>query len=133
PPRVDLAKEKNLHDTLRALIRVGLVKSAHDCSEGGLAVALAESCISNHRARGTDSLIGAAIDLASISASRLDALLFGETQSRIVISVSAANAEKVLAQAKAANVTALKIGVVGGSRLTIKTKAQSIDAPLEEL
>jgi phosphoribosylformylglycinamidine synthase len=133
PPRVDLAKEKNLHDTLRALIRAGLVKSAHDCSEGGLAVAIAESCISNHRARGTDSLIGANIDLTQFSTARLDALLFGETQSRIVISVSAQNAEKILAEAKSANMTATKIGTVGGGRLTIKTKTQSIDASLDDL
>src|SRR5204862_3933941 len=41
PPRVDLAKEKNLHDSLRAMIRAGFIKSAHDCSDGGLAVAIA--------------------------------------------------------------------------------------------
>src|SRR3954470_5725075 len=100
PPRIDLAKEKNLHDTLRTMIRAGLIKSAHDCSEGGLALALAESCISNHRARGTDWLIGANVDLTAIEASRVDALLFGETQSRIVISVAPSNGDKVIAQAK---------------------------------
>jgi phosphoribosylformylglycinamidine synthase len=109
------------------------VKSAHDCSEGGLAVAIAESCISNHRARGTDSLIGANIDLTAIEAPRIDALLFGETQSRIVISVAVTNVDKVLAQTKSANVTTTRIGTVGGSRLTIKAKGKSIDAPLEEL
>jgi phosphoribosylformylglycinamidine synthase len=109
------------------------VKSAHDCSEGGLAVAIAESCISNHRARGTDFLIGANIDLTQFSSSRLDALLFGETQSRIVISVSAQNADKVLAEAKSANVKATKIGTVGGERLSIKTETTLIDASLEEL
>jgi phosphoribosylformylglycinamidine (FGAM) synthase-like enzyme len=131
PPRIDLVKEKNLHDTLRTLIRAALVKSAHDCTEGGIAVAIAESCISNHRARGTDQLTGAAIDLAGEG--RLDALLFGETQGRIVISVSPANLAKILTEAKAANVTATKIGTVGGNRLTIKTRGLSIDASLEEL
>jgi phosphoribosylformylglycinamidine synthase II len=133
PPRVDLVKEKNLHDTLRNLIRAGLVKSAHDCSEGGLAVALAESCISNHRARGTDTLFGANIDLTSINSSRIDALLFGETQSRIVISVAPSNGDKVIAQAKTSGVPAVQIGEVAGSRLSIKTKMMSIDAPVEEL
>jgi phosphoribosylformylglycinamidine synthase len=133
PPRIDLPKEKNLHDTLRALIRAGLVKSAHDCSDGGLAVALAESCISNHRARGTDTLIGAEIDLSSVPTSRIDALLFGETQSRIVISVARENADKVLSQAKSANVTATQLGKVGGARLLIKTKSSQIDSLLETL
>jgi phosphoribosylformylglycinamidine synthase len=133
PPPCDLEKQNELHLALRALICSGVIKSAHDCSEGGLAVALTESCISNHRARGTDTLLGANIDLTAINSSRTDALLFGETQSRIVISVAPANADKVLAQAKSANITATKIGTVGGSRLTIKTKNKSIEAPLEEL
>ena len=46
PPRLDFGRELAVHDAVRALIRCGLVKSAHDCSEGGLAVALAECCIS---------------------------------------------------------------------------------------
>src|SRR5579859_3180400 len=86
PPRCDLAKEKELHLALRSLIHSGVVKSAHDCSEGGLAVALAESCISRQIARETPSLIGAQIDLFQIGETRLDALLFGETQGRVVIS-----------------------------------------------
>ena len=63
PPRCDLAKEKTLHSTVRSFIQTGVVKSAHDCSEGGLAVALAECCLSRHAARGTHQLIGAEIDL----------------------------------------------------------------------
>ena len=63
PPRCDLEKEKELHLALRALIHSGVVKSAHDCSEGGLAVALAESCISQQIARETPRLIGAQVDL----------------------------------------------------------------------
>src|SRR5439155_10952450 len=51
PPRCDLEKEKELHLALRALIHSGTVKSAHDCSEGGLVVALAECCISQQIAR----------------------------------------------------------------------------------
>ena len=133
PPRIDLAKEKNLHDTLLALIRAGLIKSAHDCSEGGLAVALAESCISNHLARNTDALIGATVDLSNANVARLDALLFGETQGRIVVSVAPESVEKILAQAKSANVAVTKLGAVGGNRLTIKTSSQAIDAALDQL
>ena len=65
PPRCDLEVAKTLHTTLIGLIQSGLVKSAHDCSEGGLAVALAESCISQLIARETPRLIGASVDLSS--------------------------------------------------------------------
>ena len=69
PPRCDLEKEKELHLALRALIHSGAVKSAHDCSEGGLAVALAECCISQQIARETPRLIGAQVDLTALAGS----------------------------------------------------------------
>jgi len=131
PPRCDLEREQELHLALRSLIYSGVVKSAHDCSEGGLAVAVAESCISRQVARETPRLIGAKLDLTPPGAEngapastgqepRLDALLFGESQARIVISVAAANAVKVLAQAKILGVPATRLGTVGGDRLEIK-------------
>ncbi|MEY2465799.1 MAG: phosphoribosylformylglycinamidine synthase subunit PurL, partial [Verrucomicrobiota bacterium] len=151
PPRCNLEKEKELHLALRSLIISGVVKSAHDCSDGGLAVALAESCISQLIARDTPRLIGAEIDLSnwegrhvadpnlrdgdtpSLPKKRLDALLFGETQSRVVISVSAVNAGKVLAQAKILGVPAVKIGKVGGSVLQIKAGEYTLSGELREL
>ena len=156
PPRCDLAKEKDLHLALRAFIHSGVVKSAHDCSEGGLAVALAESCISQHIARETPRLIGAQIDLTPAAApdasleeppttlqsaaaapnplpARLDALLFGEAQGRIIISVAAIHAVKVLAQANILGVPARHIGVVGGAALEIKTGAAAMSCDLSEL
>jgi phosphoribosylformylglycinamidine synthase len=63
----------------------------------------------------------------------VDALLFGETQSRIVISTSAINAGKVLAQAKLLGIPAVKIGTVGGSALEIKTGTAAFTADLREL
>jgi phosphoribosylformylglycinamidine synthase len=142
PPRCYLDEEKELHLALRALIHSGVVKSAHDCSEGGLAVALAECCISQQAARETPRLIGAEIDLtapggeASGSAEvkdRLDALLFGETQGRIVISVAGFAANKVLAQAKILGIPARKIGTVGGDTLTIKAPGTEFSCPVIEL
>ncbi len=133
PPRCDLAKEQELHLALRSLIYSGVVKSAHDCSEGGLAVALAECCISQQIARETPRLIGAQIDLSAVTGTRLDALLFGETQGRVVISVAALQAQKVLAQAKILGVPALQLGKVGGSTLQIKTSAGSISSETREL
>jgi phosphoribosylformylglycinamidine synthase len=133
PPRIDLAKEKRLHDTTRSLITSGLVKSAHDCSEGGLAVALAESCISHQIARETPRLIGATVDLSTVKDARLDALLFGETQSRIIISVSPENADRALSQAKQAGIPATMLGTVGGQTLSIKTQRGQLNAKLTEL
>jgi len=133
PPRCDLEVAKTLHTTLIGLIHSGLVKSAHDCSEGGLAVALAESCISQLIARETPRLLGATIDLSALKDVRLDALLFGETQSRIVISCQALDAVKVVERAKLMGVPAVQIGKVGGDTLTVKTVAGEFAAPLTEL
>jgi len=140
PPRCDLEKEKELHLALRALIYSGAIKSAHDCSEGGLAVALTESCISQQVARETPQLIGAQVDLTGLDGAlegkprlRLDALLFGETQGRVVISVAAVNAVKVLAQAKILGVPAARIGTVGGQTLEIKTAGAALSCEVGEL
>ncbi len=136
PPRCDLEKEKELHLALRSLIHSGVVKSAHDCSEGGLAVALAECCISQQIARETPRLIGAEIDLTGTTgaeAMRLDALLFGESQGRVVISVAALQAPKVLAQAKILGVPAARLGTVGGTALQIKASQGSLNCDLSEL
>ncbi|MDQ6630954.1 MAG: phosphoribosylformylglycinamidine synthase subunit PurL [Verrucomicrobiota bacterium] len=133
PPRCDLEMEKNLHTTLLGFIYSGLVKSAHDCSEGGVAAALAESCISQQIARETPRLIGAQIDLSAFNETRLGALLFGETQSRIIISVAAVDAVKVLERAKIMGVSAAKLGVVGGDDLKIKTRSGEFSWLLTEL
>jgi phosphoribosylformylglycinamidine synthase len=147
PPRCDLECEKDLNLALRAFIHSGVVKSAHDCSEGGLAVALAECCISHQIARDTPGLIGAEIDLTNESDSsgsapdpqtstvspRLDALLFGESQGRIIISVAAINVTKVLAQARILGIPAADIGTVGGTSLKIKTDSGGVDCELAEL
>ena len=121
PPRCDLAKEKTLHDTLRTLIRSGVIKSAHDCSEGGLAVTLAEGCISQLTGRHTPRLIGARADLTRVAATRLDALLFGETQSRILVTVAPNRADEVTARVQSLGGHADRLGQVGGERLEIKT------------
>ncbi len=140
PPRCDLEVAKTLHTTLIGLIQSGLVKSAHDCSEGGLAVALAESCISQLIARETPRLIGATIDLVAavrqVAMERLCAstrLLFGETQSRVVISCKPLDAVKVVERAKLMGVPAVQIGKVGGDKLTVKTASGEFSAPLTEL
>jgi phosphoribosylformylglycinamidine synthase len=134
PPRCDLEKERQLHNTLRAFIQCGLIKSAHDCSEGGLAVALAESCISRQVARETPRLTGAQIDLSfAADSARLEALLFGETQGRVIVSVAPLDVVKVVERARIMGVSAVKIGVAGGCDLLIKAGAWEGKWPLTEL
>jgi phosphoribosylformylglycinamidine synthase len=133
PPRCDMEKERAVHNALRSFIECGIIKSAHDCSDGGLAVALAESCISQQVARETPRLIGAQIDLTSANVSRLDALLFGESQGRIVLSVAPLNVPKVLERAKILSVAATKLGTIGGSELTIKTASAELKWSTNEL
>ena len=88
PPRVDFDLERRVQKACREGIRAGWVNSAHDAAEGGLTVAIAESCLSGN--------LGAEINFP-ISAnhdSRLDEVLFGEGGARILVSVSAENQEK---------------------------------------
>ena len=77
---LDLQQERRVHEACRAAIAAGLVRSAHDCSEGGLAVALAESCVSGPRP------VGATVEMDDDGA-RIDLVLFGEGPSRLVVSV----------------------------------------------
>ncbi|SVC99119.1 uncharacterized protein METZ01_LOCUS351973, partial [marine metagenome] len=115
PPPCDLARESALHDTLLGLIATGAVKSAHDCAEGGLAVALAECCISQLIARSTPRLTGAALDLAGLDGVRVDALLFGESHGRVVITTSEAEAGAAVERAGLFGVPAVRVGTVTGS------------------
>lgn len=125
-PRLDFAKEIAVQDAVRSLIQSRLVKSAHDCSEGGLAVTLAESCMSG------GDLLGAEIDFKSTGL-RADVLLFNESQSRIVISVSATNASAVLSLLEWRGVPARRIGTVGGDTLKIRADGNEISWILAEL
>ncbi|MAE26596.1 MAG: hypothetical protein CMI64_13095 [Pedosphaera sp.] len=97
----------------------GIIQSAHDCSEGGLAVTLAECCISGEKARHTPHLMGASIQLEKPEGLRLDALLFGESQARIVVSIPPNFEGKLLGQAKILGISAQVIGTVGGETLSV--------------
>lgn len=124
PPQLDLAKEAAVQKLVLDAIRQGLVKSAHDLSEGGLGVALAESCFGNG--------IGAAVSLQSDL--RSDVLLFSESQSRILLSVAQEQTDAVLALAKERGVPAQVIGTTGGERLVVNVNGtEVIHAPLADL
>ena len=118
PPLLNLELERSVQACTIRLIREGLVQSAHDCAEGGLAVALAECCIS-----GPDQPLGAMVQL-SVGGLRRDALLFGESQSRIVLSVRPERLQQVMTLIKHAGVPAVTIGTVGGTRLVIQLEGR---------
>ncbi|MEQ1859694.1 MAG: phosphoribosylformylglycinamidine synthase subunit PurL [Chthoniobacteraceae bacterium] len=124
-PALDFAKERAVHAAVLAMIRSRLVKSAHDCSEGGLAVTLAESCLTNR-----EQPIGASIDLG---AGRADELLFNESQSRVVLSCRASNASTILMLLDLRGVPARRLGTVGGDELTIKAGGEESRWSLKKL
>jgi phosphoribosylformylglycinamidine synthase II len=124
PPGIDLEEEKRLQETVLESIRRGWVSSAHDLSEGGLAVALAESCIGGGR--------GAAIDLSSdLSAI---AFLFSESQSRVLLTTSPEMAERLETFLRERGVPVQRIGRVGGEHLKVRLNGTAvIDADVQEL
>ena len=126
PPRLNIKQELAVQNAVGDLIRSGLVKSAHDCSEGGLAVALAESCFN------PDHLLGAQIDLGSID-SRLDEILFNEAQSRVIISIAPAHIESSINLLSTCEVPFRRLGWVGGDTLAIAIDGQSLAWPVADL
>jgi phosphoribosylformylglycinamidine synthase len=118
PPALDLARERALQGVMVRLGAEGLVRSAHDCSEGGLAVTLAECCFETGG-------IGVDVDVpaAPAQASRLgvaDATLFGESASRVVITCDTDRTAAVMEAARAAGVPAARIGRTGGRVIRIR-------------
>jgi phosphoribosylformylglycinamidine synthase len=120
PPPLDFAREKAVQKAVRECVRAGLVKAAHDCSDGGLGVALAEMCF----------LKDLGCRVVSSSQLRPDALLFGEDASRIVISYAAGNREKIEAICKAARAPFEDVGQVGGTALHVE---DVLDAKVSDL
>src|SRR5437016_4070620 len=116
PPVLNLEREVALHRVVLQAIEQGLVRSAHDCAEGGLAVALVESCLS-----ATNGPLGAEIVLDRHGLRR-DSLLFGESQSRIILSVKPANREKIEVLARQDGVPCSVLGFVRGQRLMISIR-----------
>lgn len=117
---IDITTEQDVQECVIRAIERGLLNSAHDCSDGGLAVALAESClIGNVGFSGRIAVSG-----------RLDSALFGESQSRIVVSVRAKAEHRLEALASRMNVPLTRLGRTGGDRLIIKGL---IALPLSEL
>ncbi len=115
PPRLDLEKEARLQALLIEGAENKIFRSAHDLSEGGLGVALAESSFEGKR-------LGAQISNLELLGTglRRDALLFGETQSRVLVSAEPSKKEAVIRLAQKHNIPATQIGKVGGDRLAVE-------------
>ena len=109
-PHLDMDEEKTVQAAVLGCIRTGLVQSAHDCADGGLAVSIAESAIHSN--------LGADVSLPETDA-RLDAVLFGEAQSRVVLSVSPGNADAVRQRCADAGAQATEIGTVADGGLAV--------------
>jgi phosphoribosylformylglycinamidine synthase len=131
PPPLDLAREKAVQAAVRELVRAGVVRTAHDCSDGGLAVTLAEACFQKDLGAQV-SLEGA---LAGKPAQRADATLFGEDASRIIVACAPADWSKVAQVCAKHGVPCTKLGQVEGARLVIKGAggAVLVDASVAEL
>jgi phosphoribosylformylglycinamidine synthase subunit PurL len=128
PPALDLDVERRLQRLLVALAADRVVLSAHDCAEGGLAVTLAECCFDT-------SGVGADVDVPGVAGVpagwTVDATLFSESPTRVVVSVAPGMLDALLDRARDAGVPASVIGKVGGDRLVIRVNgAAVVDVPV---
>lgn len=112
PPRLHYGKEKAAQAAVRRLIRAGLLQSAHDCSEGGLGVALAEACFS------PEAPLGARLQVYAPGL-RDDQVLFNESQSRVVVSIAPSRVEEAMRLAAEEGAPVQRLGETGGDALSI--------------
>jgi phosphoribosylformylglycinamidine synthase len=126
PPWIDLKLERAVQQCCVKAIDKGLLSSAHDISDGGLAVALVESCVG-----GPERPLGAVIELHEMM--RADALLFGESQSRIIVSLKEKDVSRLKEMADHDGVPMQVLGEVGGSRLAIYPLIQLSVEELKEI
>ncbi|MGH7886930.1 MAG: AIR synthase related protein, partial [Candidatus Binatia bacterium] len=126
PPWIDLKLERAVQNCCLEAIDQEILCSAHDLADGGLAVALAECCVG-----GPEKPIGARVETHEMI--RGDALLFSESQSRIIVSLKEAKLERLQEIAARRHVPMQAIGTVGGARLTIQPWLQMTVEELREI
>ena len=125
PPRLDVEAERRLYDLVLEAAAASLLRSAHDCSDGGLAVALAECSF-----RDENPGLGGSFDLPG--SLRPDLLLFAESPSRMIVTTR--DEARLRAGAHRHGVPCARLGVVGGNRLTLLSGTRVLaDVPVEEL
>jgi phosphoribosylformylglycinamidine synthase len=120
PPQLDLSREAALQRVLVEGARSGVIRSAHDCAEGGVAVTLAECCF--------DTPQGVEVNLAAVPDAPAEyrdvVALFAESASRVVVSVAPGQLSTLLSMAATAGVPAKPIGRVGGNRIQIAVEGR---------
>jgi phosphoribosylformylglycinamidine synthase len=114
---LDLEQERRVQSAVRAAVAAGLATAAHDCAEGGLAAALAESCVTGARWTGG---VGIGGDVTVEPGRRLDETLFGEGPSRVVVTVEPARAREFEALMAESAIPWRWIGTTGGERLSVR-------------
>jgi phosphoribosylformylglycinamidine synthase len=127
-PAIDLNRERAVQETCLAAAEAGLLQSAHDCSDGGLAVSLAESCFSslNREALGVDLKLSGTLPTVS--------LLFAESPSRIVVSFRPEQQDAVATIAQQHEVPFSILGTAGGKQLRVAVNDEVvIDHPIADL
>ncbi|MBX7157040.1 MAG: phosphoribosylformylglycinamidine synthase subunit PurL [Verrucomicrobiae bacterium] len=122
-PKVSWEKEKVVQSAVLEAIQNGLIKSAHDCSEGGLAVALAECCLIGDK-------LGASIE---INEENIEAVLFNESPSRVVISFDPTYEKVITKLCKEQNVPIVLLGEVGGESLMVRSSKHFFEWSIVEL
>ena len=129
--QIDIAMEKAVQETCLEAIKSEIINSAHDCSEGGLAVTLTESCITN-----SGKMLGAVVKLDGFKSGdiRLDEILFGEAPSRIVVSISKDKLSVLEQIAEKHSIPCQVLGNVSGKRFIVQyNRTPIIDFPLGTL
>jgi phosphoribosylformylglycinamidine synthase len=123
---LDLGMERRVQDAVRAAIAAGLTTAAHDCAEGGIAIALAEACVSGREPLGAEATLP--------SVGRADLVLFGEGPSRVVVTVAPVQTAEFEALMAESAIPWRWIGRTGGDRLRIAVGAETvIDATVERI
>jgi phosphoribosylformylglycinamidine synthase len=122
---LDLEMERRVQSAVRAAIGAGLVTSAHDCAEGGVAVALAEGAMSGASAIGCEATLP--------GDGRADLVLFGEGPSRVVVTAEPAREREFEALMAESAIPWCWIGVTGGDRVRLTAGARRIDVAVERL
>jgi phosphoribosylformylglycinamidine synthase len=115
---LDLETERRVQRAVRAAVSAGLVTAAHDCSEGGIAVALAEGCVTGRELIGGEATLPAG--------ARADLVLFGEGPSRVVVTVETARAREFEGLMAESAIPWRWIGTTGGERLVIRVGAETL-------
>jgi len=115
---LDLPLERRIQGAVRAAVRAGLVTAAHDCSEGGVAVALAECCVTGREPVGCEATLE--------GGGRADLVLFGEGPSRVVVSVEEARAQEFEGLMAESAIPWRWLGATGGERLTLRVGTKTI-------